>query len=84
MKNIKKITINENTTIKQALNIISKGAIQIAIVVNKNGKLIGTITDGDIRRGLLKGLDINSSIKSIVYKKPLTAKENDSKENSDQ
>ena len=34
MKNIKKILINENATIKQALKIISKGAIQIGIVVN--------------------------------------------------
>jgi dTDP-glucose pyrophosphorylase/predicted transcriptional regulator len=80
MKNLEKIKININTTIKEALKIISDGAIQIAIVVDRKNKLIGTLTDGDIRRGLLKGLNINSSIKSIINKKPIIAKKNDTKE----
>jgi NDP-sugar pyrophosphorylase family protein len=37
------------------------------LVVDKANKLIGTISDGDIRRGLLKGLDLNSSIVSVVH-----------------
>ena len=80
MKNIEKIKIAPDATIKLALKIISNGAIRIAIVVNKNGKLLGTLTDGDIRRGFLKGLDINSPIKSIIFKKPIIAKKKDSKE----
>ena len=60
MKNIEKIKITIDATIKQALKIISDGAIQIAIVIDKKGKLLGTLTDGDIRRGFLKGLNINS------------------------
>lgn len=80
MMNVKKIIINENATIGQALKVISEGAIRIAIVVNNNQKLIGTITDGDIRRGFLKKLNLNSSIKKIVFKKPVIAKKNDTKE----
>jgi len=80
MKNIKKILINENATIKQALKIISKGAIQIGIVVNDKKKLVGTLSDGDIRRGFLNDLNLDSSIKSIIYKKPIIAKKNESKE----
>ena len=80
MKNIKKIKINQDATIKQTLKVISDGNIKIAIVVDKNDKLLGTLTDGDIRRGFLKGLDINSSIKSIINNKPITGKKNDSKE----
>ncbi len=38
MKNIKKITINEDATIKKALKAISKGNIKIAVVVDKKGK----------------------------------------------
>lgn len=79
MKNIKKIKINQNVTIKKALNVIQKGNIKIATVVDKKDKLTGTITDGDIRRGFLKGLDMNSSIKSIINYKPITGKKNDSK-----
>lgn len=80
MENIEKIKISINTTIKQALKIISHGALQVAFVVNKRGKLLGTLTDGDIRKGLLKGQNLNSSIKSIFFKKPTIAKKNDSKE----
>jgi dTDP-glucose pyrophosphorylase/predicted transcriptional regulator len=80
MKNINSIKIYANTTIKEALKVISKGDIQIALVVSKKDKLIGTLTDGDIRRGFLKGLNIKSSIKTIYYKKPIVGKIYDSKE----
>lgn len=74
MKNIKKIKIGPDATIKKALSVISNGGVKIAIVVDKKDKLIGTLTDGDIRRGFLRGLNINSSIRSIVFKKPIVVK----------
>jgi len=80
MKNIKKIKITQNITIKQALKTISVGGLKIAIVVDKNDKLLGTLTDGDIRRGFLKGLNINSPIKSIIFTDPIVAAKNDSNE----
>ena len=80
MKNINSIKISLNTTIKQALKVISDGGIKIAIVVNSKGILLGTLTDGDIRRGFLKGLTLSHSIRSVYSKKPLTAKKSDSKE----
>lgn len=80
MKNIEKIKITINTKIKKALKIISDGGNKIAIVVSKEDKLVGTLTDGDIRRGFLKGLNINSSIRSVVFKKPIVAKKTDSKQ----
>ena len=80
MKNIDNIKLNINSTIKEALKIIDNGALQIALVVNENDILLGTLTDGDIRRGLLKGLDLNSSIKSIIFKTPTIAKISDTKE----
>ena len=74
MKNIDNIKIYKNSTIKEALNIISLGSIRIAIVVDKKDKLLGTLTDGDVRRGLLSGLNMNSCIDSIVFKNPIVAK----------
>jgi dTDP-glucose pyrophosphorylase/predicted transcriptional regulator len=76
MKKIKQIKISSNATIKTALKVISRGGLQIAVVVDKNEKLLGTLTDGDIRGGFLKGLNLSSSIKSIFFKKPLTVKKN--------
>lgn len=80
MKSVKDIIINRDATINEALKTISKGTFQIAIVVDKTNKLLGTLTDGDIRRGFLKGLNINSSIKSIFIKNPTIVKKNFSKE----
>jgi signal-transduction protein with cAMP-binding, CBS, and nucleotidyltransferase domain len=42
--------------------------------------LVGTLTDGDIRSGFLKGLNINSSVKSIVNKNPIIIKKTETKE----
>ncbi len=80
MKNIQNIKLNENSSIHQALEIISKGAIQIALVVDKDDKLIGTITDGDIRRALLQRVDLDSPVEPFVFKTPTTAKLSDTKE----
>ena len=80
MKNIQNIKLGINSTIKEALQIIDNGSMQIALVVDDRDKLIGTLTDGDIRRGLLKGLDLNSFIESIIFKTPTIAKITDTKE----
>jgi GTP:adenosylcobinamide-phosphate guanylyltransferase len=80
MKTIKNIKLTLSSTIKEALEIIDKGAMQIAIVVNEQGVLVGTITDGDIRRGLLRGLSLYSTIESIVFKNPTVARIGETKE----
>lgn len=80
MKNIQKLKLNKKSTLKEALEIIDSGAMQIALVVDSNDRLIGTITDGDIRRGFLKGLSLDSSIDSIIYATPTTAQIGDTKE----
>jgi dTDP-glucose pyrophosphorylase len=80
MKNLNNIKLNQHSTIKEALKIIDSGAMQIALVVDKNDKLIGTLTDGDIRRGLLKGLELDSPIGSIIFTSPTVATVSDTKE----
>lgn len=76
----KNILIMPNSTIQEALKIIDKGAIRIAIVIDGNEKVIGTLSDGDIRRGLLNGLSLESSIENIYFKEPMLANINESKE----
>ena len=56
-----------NANIQQAISNLDQVAIKIILVVNVAGELEGTISDGDIRRGLLKGLDLNSQITSVVH-----------------
>lgn len=64
-------TVPLDSTIGQAIQNLNNLGIKIVLVVDKANKFIGTISDGDIRRGLLKGLDLNSSIASIVNENAL-------------
>ncbi len=76
LKNIKKILINKNESIKSVIKNINKSGLKIAIVVSSNRKLEGTVVDGDIRRGLIKGLTIQNKVKDIMYKNPHIIKNN--------
>jgi len=80
MKNYKQILLKSSSTIKEALQIIDRGAMKIALVVDENEKLIGTLTDGDIRRGLLNNLSLDDSIESIIFKNPTVCNIEDTKE----
>ena len=60
-----------SATIAEAICNLDKTGIKIVLVTNKLGTLEGTISDGDVRRGLLKGLDVNSPITDIVHQNAL-------------
>lgn len=60
-----------DSTLQQVIRNLDETTLQIALVVTPDGTLLGTLTDGDIRRGLLRGLDLNSSIESIIHREPL-------------
>lgn len=60
-----------DATMQQAISNLDQVAIKIAMIVNAAGELDGTISDGDIRRALLKGLDLNSPISSIIHRNAL-------------
>ncbi len=81
MKNIEDIKLTVISTIKEALQIIDSGAMKIAIVVDSNNKLLGTLTDGDIRRAILSGKTLNSTIESIYFKNPTAVTVNESEKN---
>lgn len=60
-------TLSATATIQEAIRNLDQVAIKIVLVVNERGELEGTISDGDIRRGLLKELTLNSPITSIIH-----------------
>ena len=68
-------TLKPQSTINDAiekLNISKYGIVLVTSITN-NKKLIGTITDGDIRRALIKHISLNCPIKDIMFTKPHTA-----------
>lgn len=62
--------IPAHAILAQVIHNLEASGLQIALVVTPEGSLLGTITDGDIRRGLLRGLDMNSSIDAIIHRDP--------------
>jgi dTDP-glucose pyrophosphorylase len=80
MKPIDAIKLSLNSTIRDALQIINNGAMQMAVVVDSEGTLLGTVTDGDIRRGLLNNLRLEDSVETILHTTPTVATLSDTKE----
>lgn len=78
MNEFKNVLVDSQLTIKQALLKLDQTALQILLVVDEDYKLIGTITDGDIRRGLLKGMGLNEAIETIVFATPTVGHINES------
>ncbi len=76
-----KFSIHEESIIEDAINCLNKSSLKIVLVTGINQKFVGTISDGDIRRGLLKGVNISDKINSIINKKPtFVTKNNHSQE----
>jgi dTDP-glucose pyrophosphorylase len=63
--------IRAEASMQEAIRNLDRTALQIALVVSPDDTLLGTLTDGDIRRGLLRGMDLNSPIDAVVCRDPL-------------
>ena len=61
--------LQDNKKIRDAINRLNSSSLQIILVINKNNKFVGTITDGDLRRGMFSGLNLNDNITKIINKK---------------
>ena len=58
----RKAVLTADATMQAVIQNMNMSTLRIALVVNEQGALVGTICDGDIRRGLLRGLDLNLSL----------------------
>lgn len=68
----RKHLINQAENVRAALTKLnSLGVDAILFVIDENEKLIGSLTDGDIRRGFIKGLDFNSSLLDFIQPNPV-------------
>ena len=73
------VVIGPETTLRSTIEVIDRGALQIALVVCNKDKLIGVVTDGDIRRALIRGLSLDIQVCEIMNKRPKVASVHDSK-----
>ena len=72
MKSFKDCFINANENIESAVETIHKAGLRIGLVVDQEEKLLGTVTDGDIRRALLSHKDMSLSVVEIMNSNPIT------------
>ena len=80
VKSLDNYKVSLDITILDALKVINEGVGNIALVVDGDQKLVGTVTDGDVRRGLLSGLDAQSPVSMIMKVDPVVAKLGDDRQ----
>lgn len=73
MKQWQKTLVNQNHTLLDTMKIIDDSSLQFAVVVDEEQHLLGTVTDGDIRRGILRGEGLDVTITSIMNPDPIYA-----------
>jgi dTDP-glucose pyrophosphorylase len=67
---MKNVFIKANQTVKEALKLLDKAATKTLLVVDDHNKLLGTISDGDIRRYILTGDSVNNVVSKMYNPKP--------------
>ncbi len=64
--NWKQALVKPHQSIREAIRIIDEIGLQIAVVADENGLLMGTVTDGDIRRGVLRDISLDSPVTEVM------------------
>jgi len=73
LKDLTEILLKPTDTLESAIQILLSSGARIALVVDSNTKLLGTVTDGDIRRALIKHMEMDCSVEKLMNSKPVTA-----------
>jgi len=73
------VLIRPEASLRTTIEVIDRGALQIALVVDNQEKLVGVVTDGDIRRALIRGLSLEHPVAEVMNKRPKVASLLDSK-----
>jgi dTDP-glucose pyrophosphorylase/predicted transcriptional regulator len=80
LTHIDKTFVSPDTSILETIGAINSGAMQIALVVDAERHLLGTVTDGDVRRGLLRGIGVDKPVAEIMNTQPRTVHGNATRE----
>lgn len=68
------ITLPDNS-IKDTIKLIDRSGLRVAYVVDKKGKLAGVVSDSEVRKAIIKGVDINGPASAIVNRNPVVLRE---------
>jgi dTDP-glucose pyrophosphorylase len=73
------VLIGPEASLRETIEVIDRAALQIALVVDEQQRLVGVVTDGDIRRALIRGLSLEHPVAEVMNKRPKVAALQDSK-----
>lgn len=62
--------IGDDAPVVEALRVIDQMVAKIALVVDRSGRLVGSVVDGDVRRGLLRGLTLQAPVRELMHRAP--------------
>jgi len=71
-RELKQFLIDASYTVLQAMSLIDTYGYRVAYLVDENGKLLAAVTDGDIRRAILRGIGLDASVGEIAHKTPIS------------
>jgi dTDP-glucose pyrophosphorylase len=74
MKSWRDVLVFRTTTIRETLARIDRGSTQLALVVDDEGRLIGTVSDGDVRRGLLASVGLEDPVERVMNRLPTSVR----------
>ena len=76
MRDWQETLLKRDATIHEAIQKLDSAGLQIVLIVDGERKLLGTVTDGNIRRGILRGFFSDESVSKVMNCNPVTAGEN--------
>ncbi len=65
-------TLALGASLLSVLETMTRSGKQIALVVDADGRLAGVVTDGDVRRAMLRGASLDAKVDEVVNRAPLT------------
>jgi len=70
---VRKLIVPDSATLKETLEAIDRGALGIALIVDRQDKFRGLVTDGDIRRALIHGSTLEDKVSTVMRTNPVVA-----------
>jgi dTDP-glucose pyrophosphorylase len=75
MKDWKSVAVRPNTSFESAILALDKGGLRIVLVTDEHDRLLGTVTDGDVRRALLRHVAMGAPVREVMWPTPLVAEQ---------
>jgi dTDP-glucose pyrophosphorylase len=80
MEEWEKALSSPDITVFMAIRALDQSAIQLLLIVDEEKRLLGTVTDGDIRRGILRGVPMDAKVQEVMNSSPTVSKSSENRE----